>query len=105
MPFYYMGRGSVQDPSAALHQYFHTGETPRIGYSNAQVDEFLDKEQEEFNPKKRREYLSKAMSLLTEDAPACFLWRHKLLWGIHKRVDYKPLPDARIFAIDMKVQR
>jgi peptide/nickel transport system substrate-binding protein len=105
VPFYYMGRGSVQDPSAALHQYFHTGETPRIGYSNAQVDEFLDKEQEEFNPKKRREYLSKAMSLLTDDAPACFLWRHKLLWGIHKRVDYKPLPDARIFAIDMKVQR
>src|SRR6266571_6624632 len=22
IPFYYMGRGSVQDPSAALHQYF-----------------------------------------------------------------------------------
>ena len=105
VPFYYMGRGSVQDPSAALHQYFHTGETPRIGYSNRQVDEFLDKEQEEFNPKKRREYLSKAMSLITEDAPACFMWRHKLLWGLHKRVDYNPLPDARIFGMDMKVQR
>jgi peptide/nickel transport system substrate-binding protein len=103
--FYYMGRGSVQDPSAALHQYFHSGETPRIGYSNPKLDELLDKEQAEFDPKKRRQYLSQAMSILTEDAPACFMWRHKLLWGIHNRLDYKPLPDARIYAVDMAVQK
>jgi len=105
VPFYYMGRGSVQDPSAALHQYFHTGETPRIGYSNKKLDELLDKEQQEFDPKKRREYLSQAMSILTEEAPACFMWRHKLLWGLNNRVDYKPLPDARIYAIDMAVKK
>ncbi|MGZ8499133.1 MAG: ABC transporter substrate-binding protein [Candidatus Binatia bacterium] len=105
VPFYYMGRGSVQDPSAALHQYFHTGETPRIGYSNPKVDELLDKEQQEFDPKKRRQYLSQAMSLITEDAPACFMWRHKLLWGLHSRVDYKPLPDSRVYAIDMAVKK
>ena len=85
IPFYYMGRGSVQDPSAALHQYFHTGETPRIGYSNPKLDELLDKEQQEFDPKRRREYLSQAMSILTEDAPACFMWRHKLLWVAQPR--------------------
>lgn len=105
VPFYYMGRGSVLDPSAALHQYFHTGQTPRIGFSNAQLDELLDKEQAEFDPKKRRQYLSQAMSLLTEQAPACFMWRHKLLWGLHNRVEYKPLPDARIFAVDMRVKK
>ncbi len=104
VPFYYMGRGSVQDPSAALHQYFYTGETPRIGYSNPKLDSFLDKEQAEFDPKKRKQYLSQAMSILTEDAPACFLWRHKLLWGLNNRVDYKPLPDARIFAMDIKTK-
>jgi peptide/nickel transport system substrate-binding protein len=105
IPFYYMGRGSVQDPSAALHQYFHTGETPRIGYSNSKLDELLDKEQQEFDPKKRRQYLSQAMSILTEEAPACFMWRHKLLWGLSNRIEYKPLPDARIYAIDMQVRR
>jgi peptide/nickel transport system substrate-binding protein len=105
VPFYYMGRGSVQDPSAALHQYFHSKETPRIGYSNPKLDELLDKEQQEFDPKKRRQYLSQAMSILTEDAPACFMWRHKLLWGINNRVDYKPLPDARIYAVDMAVKK
>jgi peptide/nickel transport system substrate-binding protein len=105
VPFYYMGRGSVQDPSAALHQYFHSGDTPRIGYSNPKLDEALDKEQTEFDPKKRKQYLSQAMSIITEEAPACFMWRHKLLWGLNKRVDYKPLPDGRIFGIDMKVAK
>jgi peptide/nickel transport system substrate-binding protein len=105
IPFYYMGRGSVQDPSAALHQYFHTGETPRIGYSNPKLDELLDKEQAEFDAKKRRQYLSQAMSIITEEAPACFMWRHKLLWGLSNRVEYKPLPDARIYAIDMAVKK
>jgi peptide/nickel transport system substrate-binding protein len=105
VPFYYMGRGSVQDPSAALHQYFHTGGTPRIGYSNPKVDEYLDKEQEEFDPKKRKEYLSKAMSLITEDAPACFMWRHKLLWGLNNKVEYTPLPDSRVYALDMVVKK
>jgi peptide/nickel transport system substrate-binding protein len=105
IPFYYMGRGSVQDPSAALHQYFHTGETPRIGYSNPKLDEILDKEQQEFDPKKRRQYLSQAMSIITEDAPACFMWRHKLLWGLNNRVDYKPLPDSRVYAIEMAVKK
>ena len=105
IPFYYMGRGSVQDPSAALHQYFHSGETPRIGYVNPKLDEFLDKEQAELDSKKRRQYLSQAMSILTEDAPACFMWRHKLLWGMSNKVEYKPLPDARIYAIDMAVKK
>ncbi len=105
VPFYYMGRGSVQDPSAALHQYFHTGGSPRIGYSNPKLDELLDKEQQAFDPKERRKYLSQAMSLITEEAPACFMWRHKLLWGLAKNIDYQPLPDGRIYGVDMKVLR
>jgi peptide/nickel transport system substrate-binding protein len=105
VPFYYMGRGSVQDPSAALHQYFRTGVTPRIGYSNPKLDELLDKEQAEFNSKKRKQYLSQAMSIITEEAPACFMWRHKLLWGLNNRVDYKPLPDGRIFGLDIKMKK
>jgi peptide/nickel transport system substrate-binding protein len=63
----------------------------------------LDTEQAVFDPKKRRQHLSEAMSLITEEAPACFMWRHKLLWGMNNRIDYKPLPDARIFGMDIKV--
>lgn len=104
VPFYYMGRGSVLDPSAALHQYFRTGGSPRIGYSNPELDRVLDKEQESFDPAERKQALSQAMSIITEEAPACFMWRHELLWGIADRVDYEPLPDARIYGLHMKVK-
>ena len=69
------------------------------------MDEILFKEQQEFDPAKRKKYLSQAMSLVTEEAPACFMWRHKLLWGLNNRVEYQPLPDARIYGVDMSVRR
>jgi peptide/nickel transport system substrate-binding protein len=104
VPFYYMGRGGVVDPSAALAQYFETGASPRIGYSNPKVDELLKLERQTFDPAKRKKILGQAMSLITEEAPAHFLWRHQLLFGMAKNVDYRPLPSERIFGWNMKVR-
>ena len=72
VPFYYMGRGGVVDPSAALSQYFETGGSPRIGYSNPKLDELLSAERQAFDPAKRKKLLSQAMSLITDEAPAQF---------------------------------
>ena len=105
VPFYYMGRGGVVDPSAALSQYFETGASPRIGYSNPKLDELLAAERQAFNPEKRKKLLSQAMSLITEEAPAHFLWRHQLLFGMAKNIDYRPLPSERIYAWNMKVNK
>ena len=55
VPFYYMGRGGVVDPSAALAQYFETGGSPRIGYSNPKVDELLKQERQTFDPAQAQE--------------------------------------------------
>lgn len=104
VPFYYMGRGGVVDPSAALSQYFETGGSPRIGYSNPKLDELLSQERQTFDPVKRKKVLAQAMSLITEEAPAHFLWRHQLLFGMAKNVDYRPLPSERIFGWNMKVR-
>jgi peptide/nickel transport system substrate-binding protein len=104
VPFYYMGRGGVVDPSAALSQYFETGGSPRIGYSNPKVDELLKRERQTFDPAKRKKALAEAMSLITEDAPAHFLWRHQLLFGMAKNIDYRPLPSERIYGWNMKVK-
>jgi peptide/nickel transport system substrate-binding protein len=104
VPFYYMGRGGVVDPSAALSQYFETGGSPRIGYSNPKVDELLSAERQAFEPAKRKKLLAQAMSMITEEAPAHFLWRHQLLFGMAKNVDYRPLPSERIFGWNMKVK-
>jgi len=104
VPFYYMGRGGVVDPSLALSQYFETGGSPRIGYSNPKVDELLSQERQTFDPAKRKKILAQAMSVITEEAPAHFLWRHQLLFGLAKNVDYRPLPSERIFGWNMKVR-
>ena len=103
VPFYYMGRGSVTDPSAALHQYFRTAGSPRIGYSSAKIDEALDREQAAFDPAQRKRALAEAMSAITDEAPAHFLWRHKILWGLSKKVEFKPRPDFYVRGVDIKV--
>ena len=105
VPFYYMGRGSVVDPSVALAEQFETGGSPRIGYSNPKLDELLSLERQTFEPAKRKKVLSEAMSLITEEAPAHFLWRHQFLYGIAKNVDFNPRPNGRIFAADIGVLR
>jgi peptide/nickel transport system substrate-binding protein len=104
VPFYYMGRGGVVDPSAALAQYFETGASPRIGYSNPKLDELLAAERQAFDSAKRKKLLAQAMSLITEEAPAQFMWRHQLLFGLAKNVDYRPLPSERIYGWNMKIR-
>lgn len=94
-PFFYQGRGSVIDPGPALSQYFETGVSPRIKYSDPEYDKLMQAEREAFDPEKRVETLQKAMSVLTEGAPACFMWTHTLQYGVAKNVDYQPRPDGR----------
>ena len=94
-PFFYQGRGSVIDPGPALSQYFETDVSPRIKYSNDQYDKLMQAERDAFDPKQRIAKLREAMSVLTEDAPACFMWTHTLHYGIVNNVDYQPRPNGR----------
>jgi peptide/nickel transport system substrate-binding protein len=103
-PFYFMGRGSVNDPGPALSQYFETGGSPRIGYSDGQLDALFAKERASFDEGARKQALSDVMSRITDEAPACFLWTINMIWGMAKNVDYTPRPDTRIFASDMRVR-
>jgi hypothetical protein len=96
-------RWEVVDPSVAFAEQFETGGSPRIGYSNPKLDELLVLERQTFDAAKRKKVLSDAMALITEEAPAHFLWRHQLLYGIAKNIDYKPRPNGRIFGEDIRV--
>lgn len=104
LPFYYMGRGTVVDPSAALSQYFETGVSPRIGYSNPQLDALLAAERQEFDEQKRIAILRKAMALVTEEAPAHFLWRHKLATAVANSVDVVVKPTGGIQPVDIVIK-
>ncbi len=97
IPFYYMGRGNVIDPGRPIAQYFETANSPRIGYSNPKVDKLISLQRQTFDSVKRKKILSEAMSIITDEAPAHFLWRHQMLYGVSKKVEFKPRPDTRVY--------
>ena len=66
---YIFGRGAVIDPSEYPHQYFRTGVTKRLEFSNPVVDAALVAEQANFDPAQRVKLLQKAMSVLMDEAP------------------------------------
>ena len=105
VPFYYQGRGSVIDPSPMLEQYFETGITPRIGYSNARLDSILQAQRREFDSARRRALLLQAFNMIEEDLPAFFLWRINSLYGISNKIAFKPEADERIFGTDIMVKK
>jgi peptide/nickel transport system substrate-binding protein len=102
--FYYMGRGSVNDPSAFLEQYFETGVTPRLSYSNPKLDALLQAERREFDPDKRKGELLQAFDLIQQEAPAVFLWRINSLYGVSDKIAFTPHPDDRLFGTDITVK-
>jgi peptide/nickel transport system substrate-binding protein len=104
-PFYYMGRGSVVDPSVALSQYFETGGSPRIGLSDPQIDKALATERVTFDPAERKKALNLAFKAIEDAAPACFMWRHHMLYGESKSIEYKPNAGGRIFGTEIVVKQ
>lgn len=99
---YIFGRGSVVDPSEYLHQYFRTGVTKRLEFSDPKVDAALRAEQASFNPAERVKLLRKAMSLLLEEAPVAWLYQYQGLQGVSNRFDFKSNPGEDVYAWDLK---
>ena len=88
MPFYYTGpRGSVVDPLGGADRSIRDRQhSPRIAVSRIpDVDALL---QPSARPSTRRSGwspLRKAMALITEEAPAHFMWRHQMAVGAPRR--------------------
>lgn len=96
VPFYYMGRGQMLDPSRALRQYFETDGSPRLDFSNAEVDSLLQAERRTFDTDRRIATMREAMELITEEAPAHFLWLHQMAWGVSDGIEFTPRPADRV---------
>ena len=102
--FFYQGRGSVVDPSAAIAQYFETGVAPRLMYSNPKFDAIVAAERMEFDSVKRKKLLLKAFNIIQEDVPAFFLWRIDKYYGISKKISFTPNATDRIFGHDITLK-
>ncbi|MBO38831.1 MAG: peptide ABC transporter substrate-binding protein [Rhodospirillaceae bacterium] len=104
VPFYYMGRGGMVDPSSALSQYFETGIAPRIKFSSKKVDALLQKERQTFDLEKRKKYMNDAINAIMEEVPAHFLWHQKIHYGVANGVDIAIRPDKRIHGYEISVK-
>ena len=102
--FYYQGRGSVVDPSAAVAQYLETGVSPRIKYSNPELDKLLAAERQEFDSAKRKALLLKAFNIIQEDVPALYMWRINQYYGISDKIDFTPTSTDRIYGTDITMK-
>ena len=104
VPMYYMGRGQVADPAVALSQYFETGVSPRIKYSNPDVDALFQKARASFEPEKRCEILRQVSEKLAEEAPAQFLWSHRLINGVRSNIEWPNDPSGEAWWLDVKMR-
>jgi peptide/nickel transport system substrate-binding protein len=102
-PFYYMGRGSVYDPSDATGQFLGTGGSPRVQYSNPKFDELLSAQYAETDPAKRCQIWRTLNQMMIDDVPMHFMWTHTVVTGMRSNIDMEVdksgefwLPKARM---------
>jgi peptide/nickel transport system substrate-binding protein len=104
LPFYYIGRGSVVDADTLYDQYFRTGSSKRVAYSNPEYDKLIEEEQSAGDPKKRIALLQQAGKILMEDVPFVPLYNLADLYGVARNVAWSGRPDEKIFSWAMKVK-
>lgn len=93
--FYFGGFNHV-DPDIFLNLYFRTGGSPRIGYSNPEVDKLIDIQRQKFDPEKRYELLRKTIKMIIDDVPTIILYHHQKLFGVRERAVWKPTPEETV---------
>ena len=96
-PTYYFNRGSVFDAADSMSQYFETGVSPRVGYSNPKFDALIAKVRGEFDADKRCALENEAAALIVDEAPVIHLWTHKQTSGVVKGVTYRADPSGEIW--------
>ncbi len=104
LPFYYIGRGSLVDADTLYDQYFRTGTTKRVSYSNPEFDKLIEEEQKSANPKKRVALLQQAGKILMEEVPFVPLYNLADLYGVASNVVWKARPDEKIWVWDMRIK-
>ncbi len=104
LPFYYIGRGSILDADIFWDQYFHTGVTKRLSYTNPEFDALIEKEQGMADPKERIKVLQQAGRILMDDAPFIPLYNLADTYGVSRDIIWEARPDEKIHAYEMKIR-
>jgi peptide/nickel transport system substrate-binding protein len=96
------------DASDVLDAMMHTrgtvagyGDNNSSGYSNASLDELIERSAVVLDPLKRRELLQRCMRVLARDLPDIPLFVPFDLYGVRRNVDWQPRPDALVLAAEI----
>lgn len=65
------------------------------------ADQYIIKAQRTVDADERKDAYSKALKVLRAEVPWVFLHQQEDIYGVSKRVDWKPRPDERIIVADM----
>ena len=103
LPFYYAGSNG-SDADTYFDQYFRTGSSKRILYSNPEFDKLIEEEQRTGDHKKRVAILHQAGRILMEDVPFAPLYTLAELYGLARNIIWKGTPDNKILAAEMKIK-
>ena len=104
LPFYYIGRGSLVDADTLYDQYFRTGTSKRVAYSNPEFDKLIEEEQGTADNKKRIALLQQAGKILMEDVPFVPLYNLADFYGAARNVAWSARPDEKICSWEMKIK-
>ena len=103
LPLYYAGSNG-SDADTYFEQYFRTGGSKRINYSNPEFDKLIDEEQRTGDHNKRMAILHQAGRILMEDVPFAPLYTLAEIYGLARNIIWKGNPDNRILASEMKIK-
>jgi peptide/nickel transport system substrate-binding protein len=86
-----------------MSQYFETGVTRRIGYSNPKFDEIIARVRQEFDADKRCALQNEAAAMIVDDAPVLHLWTHMLTSAVRKNVSLDSDPSGKIWLMSARM--
>ena len=95
-PMYYMGRGTVLDPSGPMMTYVR-GATKRSAYSNPELNKLMDAQLQEFDHDKRCKILRQANQFILDDVPMVMLWSHEIITGVRSNVNVYVAPNSEVW--------
>jgi peptide/nickel transport system substrate-binding protein len=89
-PICFRGRGTVVDPDDFFNEYFETGVSKRLSYSNPKFDRLIQQQRQIFDLEKREPILQSAIKILLDDAPIVPLYNPIDIYAVKRRLVWKP---------------
>lgn len=103
-PMYFVGWGNpVFDPSFIYDFITRSGGLLRT-IENPEIDALLEQARSTSDVAYREEVYGQAMALINEQAPAIFLYKQPVLYGLSARLDWEPRSDEFLYMYDAELR-